>query len=122
MPFEFKAWLVQKLAREEAGPAKVPAVAKAAAEPWHAVSIKPGHACCEGAKQLAGMRFLSRKAPRLPLPDCSADVCHCSYLHYPDRRRGKDRRDAALWRQPRADGGIERRHRKQGRRATDAIT
>ena len=35
--------------------------------PYHAVSIKAGPRCCHAAASMAGVRFLSREAPRLPL-------------------------------------------------------
>ena len=123
MPFEFKAWLSQRLGRDEApAPASTASVAlKRADEPYHAVSIKPGEDCCVGAKQFAKVRFLSARAPRLPLPDCTAAVCNCRYVHHADRRAGRDRRIGENWRRG-PNANIERRDRKQGRRATDTIT
>jgi hypothetical protein len=121
MPFEFKAWLSGKLGRGEPAPARVlPAARKTVSEPYHAVSIKPGQQSCEGAKQFAGIRFLSAKVPRLPLPDCQAPVCTGSYSHFADRRSVDDRRGLMNWHKPRVDN-VERRHGRQGRRATDAI-
>ena len=60
---------------------------------FHAVSIKPGPRCCQTAKSMAGVRYLSREAPRLPLPQCDAAGCECKYVHHEDRR-GYDRRMA----------------------------
>jgi len=54
--------------------------------PFHAVSVKAGPRCCQAAKSMAGMRFLSRQAPLLPLPQCDAATCECRYLHHDDRR------------------------------------
>jgi hypothetical protein len=124
MPFEFKAWLSEKLGRDQRVSVRIPPAArKAAATPYHAVSIKPGHQCCEGAKQFAGMRFLSAKVPKLPLPDCQAPVCTCRYSHFADRRSVDDRRGLMEWHRhrPRPDN-VERRQGRQGRRATDAIS
>jgi len=59
---------------------------------YHAVSIKIGGMACVAAKQLTGQRFLSTKAPRLPLPGCTAADCNCRFVHHKDRRSGKDRR------------------------------
>ena len=59
--------------------------------PFHAVSIKPGLRCCSAAGGLAGMRFLSKEAPRLPLPQCDIATCACKYIHHDDRR-GEPRR------------------------------
>jgi hypothetical protein len=122
MPFELKSWLSGKLGRDEQVSARVPpATRKTAAEPYHAVSIKPGQQCCEGAKQFGGMRFLSAKVPRLPLPDCQAPVCTCRYSHFADRRSVEDRRRGLVqWHSHRPDN-VDRRERRQGRRATDAI-
>ncbi len=121
MPFEFKAWLSGKLGRDEPAPVRVlPAARKPVSEPYHAVSIKPGQQSCEGAKQFAGIRFLSAKVPRLPLPDCQAPVCTCRYSHFADRRSVDDRRGLMNWHKPRVDN-VERRQGRQGRRATDAI-
>jgi hypothetical protein len=120
MAFEFKAWLAQKLAREEPARPRIAPTPRRAAEPYHAVSIKPGPQSCEGAEQLAKMRFFPAKAPKLPLPDCLAPVCTCRYQHHADRRSGVDRRVPGQWHEGRVGEG-DRRHRKQGRRATDAV-
>ena len=58
---------------------------------YHAVSIKPGPRCCQTAKTMSGVRFLSKQAPRLPLPQCDAASCECKYVHHEDRR-SDDRR------------------------------
>jgi hypothetical protein len=64
----------------------------ASTKAWHAVGVVPGEAACEAAQRLRGQRFLSRDAPRLPLPDCSnQDRCQCKYQHMTDRR-GEPRR------------------------------
>lgn len=80
--------------------------------PFHAVAIKPGEGCCGAALALRGKRFLSREAPAVPLPDCGAARCTCTYLHFDDRRSGGDRRRAAA--QP-----AQERRRSRGRRADD---
>jgi hypothetical protein len=59
--------------------------------PFHAVSIKPGPRCCHAAGSVAGVRFLSKEAPRLPLPQCDVATCECRYLHHDDRRSGPRR-------------------------------
>lgn len=59
---------------------------------YHAVAIKTSGHACASANELAGTRFLSAEAPTLPLPDCDVDDCQCSFVHYKDRRSGKDRR------------------------------
>ena len=51
-------------------------------DPWKAVAIVAGDSACAAATQLRGKRFLSRNAPRLPLPECSKqDQCQCKYRH-----------------------------------------
>ena len=120
MPFDFKAWVSAKLVRDEPAPVRVAPAAKRLVEPYHAVSIKPGQECCEGAKQLAGTRFLSASAPKLPLPDCDVAVCQCRYAHFQDRRSGEDRRGLRAWQQQQP-GDMDRRRGKQGRRSTDAV-
>jgi hypothetical protein len=85
--------------------------------PYHAVSILPGKAACPAAYRLSGLRFLSRHAPRLPLPSCDSEQCSCRFKHHQDRRAGPRRRSdqgmmEGLW------NGTERR-RSPGRRAED---
>ena len=43
-------------------------------------------ACCEAAKAISGKRFLSDNVPMLPLDDCDANNCQCTYKLYDDRR------------------------------------
>jgi hypothetical protein len=118
----FKAWLSQKLEREAPRQSGYQAFAqpKATAEPYHAVSVRPGHPCCEAARQFGQLRFLSRKAPRLPLPACDVAVCTCRYSHYSDRRTGLDRR-AVLDRQREQTLNAVNRRQNNGRRSTDAV-
>ncbi len=87
---------------------------------FRAVSIRPGEGCCEAARQFGRMRFLCAKAPRLPLPECTAATCQCRYVHYADRRSGQDRRRTYDWTRERELGVVNRRS-NNGRRATDAI-
>jgi len=63
-----------------------------AADDFRAVSIAPSIMCCTAATQVAGRRYLSRQAPRLPLPTCTMPTrCSCKFLKNRDRREG-DRR------------------------------
>lgn len=59
---------------------------------YHAVSIKPGAYACSAANEMAGERFLATEAPEIPLPGCQSSNCECHFVHYKDRRAGKDRR------------------------------
>lgn len=67
---------------------------------FHAVAIRFPANACAAAKQMAGVRHLAREAPPLPLPGCDVSRCECRYVHYDDRRSGKDRRS------PFAPGGL----------------
>jgi len=87
---------------------------------FRAVSIRPGEGCCEAARQFGNMRFLCAKAPRLPLPECTAAACNCRYVHYSDRRSGQDRRRTYDWTRER-DLGVVNRRSSGGRRSTDAV-
>ena len=86
--------------------------------PYHAVSIVPGESSCRAARDLRLRRFLSREAPPLPLADCTASTCRCSYRHYEDRRT-KSRRASDRIGRPAAWPGAERRS-LGGRRQNDA--
>jgi hypothetical protein len=59
---------------------------------FSAVSIKTGPRACSAANYLKGKRFLSSKAPALPLSKCDASDCKCKYDYYKDRRSEDDRR------------------------------
>jgi hypothetical protein len=86
-------------------------LAKAIDKSWHAVCVVPGRMACEAAQRLRGQRFLSRDAPRLPLPDCNHQAeCQCKYQHLADRR-GDPRRteDTAVGIAPKAVGNERRR-------------
>lgn len=86
-------WLVVRRRRQTEKPAE-PATSKdAGSTAYHAVSIRmDAQHACDAAKEMAGRRFLSNAAPRLPLPDCDALECRCRFAHHKDRRSGKDRR------------------------------
>lgn len=87
---------------------------------FRAVSIRPGEGSCEAAKQFGKLRFLSAKAPRLPVPECTAAACNCRYVHFADRRSGRDRRARYDWARERELGLVNRRA-SRGRRETDAV-
>jgi hypothetical protein len=102
-----------------AKPAVAPNVAKKPSTAFHAVSVAPGSRCCGAAKEIEGKRFLSSKAPVLPLKDCTRPECTCRYVHHQDRRFGPRRaREMGVA----IDGWIEedkRAEQKRGRRKTD---
>lgn len=89
--------------------------------PWHAVSIECGRQGCPPAQRVAGQRFLSGQAPKLPLVGCTNPLgCRCVYKHHDDRRAGPRRLldDGTSLRTNPAYLGEERRN-SRGRRTTD---
>ena len=63
---------------------------------FHGIAVEPGDEACEAVRRLAGRRFLSEDAPRLPLDECQCvEGCRCVYRHYSDRRT-EVRRDADM--------------------------
>lgn len=59
---------------------------------WHAVAVKPGAGACPAVVSGRNQRWLSREAPRLPLPSCTRpEGCNCTYEHHADRRAGARR-------------------------------
>lgn len=84
---------------------------------FHGIAVQPGANACDAAQEIAGHRFLSEDAPRLPMDSCTRQPdCRCTYQHFKDRRT-EVRREADL--------GLPVRHvlREQregrGRRITD---
>jgi hypothetical protein len=89
------------------------------ADPWHAVAIVCPKGSCAAAIALLEKRFLSGKAPRLPLEECGRPhACQCTYRHYDDRR-AKPRRASEAGSPPRAGAPAVDRRAKRGRRQTD---
>jgi hypothetical protein len=97
-------------------PAKPVATANTSS-PYHAVSIIPGVDACEAAQRFTRHRFLSRNAPKLPLPACDAQRCTCRFKHHKDRRGGPRRRGEVGMMQAHWNG--PERRRTGGRRSTD---
>ncbi|GFE78552.1 hypothetical protein GCM10011487_05520 [Steroidobacter agaridevorans] len=85
--------------------------------PYHAVSVLPGADACAAAYRFSGQRFLSRQAPRLPLPSCDVATCGCRFKHHKDRRSGP-RRNSDVGMMMAGYSGNERRQ-SRGRRSTD---
>jgi hypothetical protein len=84
---------------------------------YHAVAIVPKMSSCPEACAKADVRYLSREAPPLPLPDCPwPERCRCRFEKFDDRRQG-DRRDIAS--SGRWYAGDEKRRMPRGRRITD---
>jgi hypothetical protein len=79
------------------------------------VEIKPG--LCELSRALAGRQFPFPEAPSLPLADCTASPCTCTYLGLWERRKWHrrsqpDRRMAIRYHQDRPDRRSHRERRK----------
>jgi len=117
------AWLLLRRRGQQKKEKSTPDVPEQKQSVYHAVSIKHGTRACAAAQTLAGRRFLSNAAPRLPLPECDAPECSCRFVHHDDRRSGKDRRSPFA---PAGFGGgtgsfqKERRERPERRKDADA--
>jgi len=86
---------------------------------WHAVSVVSTRGGCEAVRALKDKRFLSARAPKLPLAECSSpDSCSCTYRKFPDRRAGPRRESDQVGLRRGAGSGKERRIGR-GRRSTD---
>ena len=54
---------------------------------FRGVEIIPGEdGCCGAVAALGGKRMLSHEAPKLPLAECTAAECSCTYRLFDDRR------------------------------------
>jgi len=60
--------------------------------PFHAVAVKYPKDACAAVRQVEAKRFLTKEAPPLPLPNCTAKSCGCRFIHFNDRR-DEDRRE-----------------------------
>ncbi len=63
---------------------------------FHAVSIQPCSHACNAVMNLSDKRFLAGEVMSLPVPGCDASRCQCTYKHYSDRRKGKERRHGSI--------------------------
>jgi hypothetical protein len=78
--------------RSKTGSGPASAKARTKRKPFAAVSIVCDDAtACPEAKAYAGKRILSTDFPKLPLPNCSAKSCSCSFHYFSDRRKGQRR-------------------------------
>jgi len=93
-----------------AHPAAAP---KQTASSYHAVTIRYHKDACLAVRELDGKKFLSNKAPRLPVQGCTMQNCGCKYVHYDDRRT--EGRRAALGAYK--FSGVQQRARPDRRRA-----
>jgi hypothetical protein len=77
-------WLV--LRRRAPKPDRNPRQPNAAPGGFGAVEIRIRGGACQAARSLEGQRFLARKAPVFPLPECTAAKCSCTFVKLSDRR------------------------------------
>jgi hypothetical protein len=120
MATKFTSWLQGRQAGTDAPRGGTPSTKGAAENRFHAVSIRPGDNACLAALQFGNMRFLSAKAPSLPLPGCDVPTCGCRYAHHSDRRSGTDRRARFDWNREK-DLSNDNRRSGRGRRSTDPV-
>ena len=119
MQFSLPSWWHRKRIKTQMQLARRPVEAHRVTNPYHAVSIKAGPSCAETGVRYGGRRYLSREAPRLPLPTCDARTCRFRYVHHDDRRSGFDRRHRDVWDPSSALARGGNRRRSHGRRVTD---
>ena len=86
---------------------------------YQAVAIIHTRKACPAAQAEGDRRFLARRAPTLPLPDCDRpDRCTCKFQKFAERRTGAQRlqktNEVGRW-----YPGVEKRKRK-GRRVVDS--
>jgi len=77
-------WFVFR--RPAATQRRAPEQAKPAGGRFGAVEIRIRSGACQAARSLEGQRFLSKEAPTLPLPACTAAQCTCKFAKWSDRR------------------------------------
>ena len=53
--------------------------------------VPPVEGCCRTARTYASQRFLADEIPKLPLEQCDAPECRCTYKLFDDRRTGERR-------------------------------
>lgn len=76
---------------------------------------------CSASSRLAGKQFPLEAAPVLPVRDCEAPACKCSYFGLPNRRIRTDRRSGLDRRLALRMEGTERRAERP-RRQDDLIS
>ncbi|MEZ5502272.1 MAG: hypothetical protein R3E50_06295 [Halioglobus sp.] len=114
-----------RMPRAEQGSAKTRGPAKPKpANPFRAASISPAENACAAVMALGEKRFLvaTGEVPTLPLPNCDAPKCDCTYVHHEDRRDNSELRRGPVSLRTTLHShneGTERRANKRGRRASD---
>jgi len=80
---------ISQLWRQPPRPIHRPAVER---KDFSAVSIQCGPGACKAARVLEGKRGFPNQIPRVPLSQCDAASCTCTYKEHADRRSRDDRR------------------------------
>jgi len=87
---------------------------------WHAVMVVLHDTSCAAAALCRNTRFLSKEAPRLPLPTCPhPHQCRCTFRHFEDRRAGP-RRTEDVNRSLPSEKPTTNRRKSRGRRGSDS--
>lgn len=60
--------------------------------PYNAAAIRHDDCACAAVQKIAKSRFLASEVPMIPMPDCTAKTCNCTYARYSDRRNMDTRR------------------------------
>ena len=72
--------------RDANPPQKKPTVREVVKD-FASVELRCGKTACKTARDLAGQPILAVEAPVLPLANCDAATCQCSYRKIDDRRQ-----------------------------------
>jgi hypothetical protein len=75
-----------RLAPRRRAPRPSPPTTAKAGGRFGAVQIRPRGKACRAAHLLGKYRFLAKNAPPLPLRECTAARCACTFSKLPDRR------------------------------------
>jgi hypothetical protein len=75
-----------RLAARRRAPRSSPQPSAKAGGRFGAVQIRPRGNACRAAHLLGKHRFLAKNAPALPLRECTAARCACTFSKLPDRR------------------------------------
>jgi hypothetical protein len=113
--------LERLLSRLRGGEPTPPPAIRQPSRPFQAISIYRGVDACQLARKYSDHRFLTKNAPKLPLPGCTMSKdCACRYVKHSDRR-GESRRlvDFGASSMLTLFDGKERRGIRNGRRTRD---
>lgn len=101
---------------------------KSTANPFAAISVKPGNNACAAVNDTTNVRYLEDFAPLLPVPGCDRLACSCTFQRYTDRRTNEQGERRSREFSPTSEGGttgslmdrsVMDRRQLHGRRITD---